>query len=278
MLDDTSTTEYAWVRHLAVFGVRAQLTDEEINTLFSALMGKLYDLSIQRKCTIASKAGIDISNVPAVQNNALVNPALRAAFARLDRTRKLNALPIIAEQIIAVSDTEREELTRLLGQHGYQYIGGRFVPVGLLDEREARHLPQTAKSELAKAISRLTDNDASGAITAACGAVDATTTALYKKHGLGDPAASFQAKVNTAIKHLGIITKIERELKEIGVNPDDARKIAEEVHAATKHAAEALQVIRRSNGDVHGTKPTYTRIAYDSIKWASAICGLLEGE
>jgi hypothetical protein len=40
----------------------------------------------------------------------------------------------------------------------------------------------------------------------------------------------------------------------------------------TKHAAEALQVIRRTIGDVHGTKPAYSRIAYDSIKWASAIC------
>jgi hypothetical protein len=213
------------------------MTEDEINTLGSVLMGKLYDLSIQKKCIIASKAGIDISDVPTVERNPPVN-----------------------------SGMESEELTRLLEQHGYQYLDGRFVPVGLLDEREARHLPETAKSELAKAISRLTDNDESGAITGACGAVDATTTALYEKHGLGDPSGSFQAKVNTAINRLGVITKLERELAEIGVKPDDARKIAEEVHEATKHAAEALQVIRRASGDVHGTKPTYTRIAYDSIK------------
>jgi hypothetical protein len=255
------------------------MTDDEINTLGSVLMGKLYDLSIQKKCIIASKAGIDISDVPTVERNPPVNRALSVAFAKLDTARRLNALPILAEQIMAVnSGMESEELTRLLEQHGYQYLDGRFVPVGLLDEREARHLPETAKSELAKAISRLTDNDESGAITAACGAVDATTTALYEKHGLGDPSGSFQAKVNTAINRLGVITKLERELAEIGVKPDDARKIAEEVHEATKHAAEALQMIRRTSGDVHGTKPTYTRIAYDSIKWASAICGLLEGE
>jgi len=45
-----------------------------------------------------------------------------------------------------------------------------------------------------------------------------------------------------------------------------------------RHAVEALQVIRRTTGDVHGTKPTYTRIVYDTIKWASAVCGLFEGE
>jgi hypothetical protein len=47
---------------------------------------------------------------------------------------------------------------------------------------------------------------------------------------------------------------------------------------ATKHAAEALQAIRRVNGDVHRTKPTFTRLVFDKIKWSSAICGLFEGE
>jgi len=103
-------------------------------------------------------------------------------------------------------------------------------------------------------------------------------TELYHKHGLGDPAGSFQAKVNTVMNHLGISSKIERELTEIGIGPEDARKIAAEIHEATKHATEALQVIRRTVGDVHGTKPTYRRIVYDTVKWASAICGLFEGE
>ena len=133
-------------------------------------------------------------------------------------------------------------------QHGYEYMNGSFVPVGLLDERESRYLPSTATFELTKAMSRLADNDESGAITAACGAVDATTTALYDKHSLGDPSASFQTKVNTVLNRLKVLEKLERELTELGLKAGDAHRLAEEIHAATKHASEALQLIRRTNG------------------------------
>jgi len=47
-------------------------------------------------------------------------------------------------------DNARERLTKLLGQHGYQFYNGTLIQVGVLDAREAQHLPQTATSELAK--------------------------------------------------------------------------------------------------------------------------------
>jgi len=254
------------------------LTEAEIVRLGNVLLGKLMELPIRTKYVLAARAGIDVAEVPNVQDNAVVNPAIAHAFAQLDIESKQRALPIFADAVARISEDNRSDLTHLLGQHGYQYINGTFVPVGLIDEREAKHLPQTATSELAKALSRLADNDESGAITAACGAVDATTTALYERHNLGDPGVSFQAKVNTVINRLGVFEKMERELTEINIRPEDARKIRQEMHEATKHAVEALQVIRRTNGDVHGTKATYTRMVYDTIKWSSAICGLLEGE
>ena len=108
--------------------------------------------------------------------------------------------------------------------------------------------------------------------------MEAATNALYAKHNLGDTKASYQSKVNTVLQRLKIIERLKKELTELPINSEDAEKISAEVHEATKHAAEALQAIRRALGDVHGTKPTKTRIVYDSIKWASAICGLLEGE
>ncbi|MBI1956685.1 MAG: hypothetical protein HYS38_09855 [Acidobacteria bacterium] len=260
------------------------MKEDEVTMLGNAILSEVTHLSIPRIRAAAAAAGMDAARIPAeseakggLGSRAEVEPALFRLFAELPLERKERALPILAERVIAQG--KGAGLTKLLGQHGYHYLNGAFVPVGLIDEREARYLPPTATSELAKAISRLSDNDDSGAITAACGAVDATTTALYEKHKLGDPGgASFQTKVNTVLNRLGIIAKLEKELTEIGVQRGDAHKIAEEVHEATKHAAEALQVIRRTNGDVHGTKPTYTRIVYDTIKWSSAICGLLEGE
>jgi len=108
--------------------------------------------------------------------------------------------------------------------------------------------------------------------------MEAATNALYAKHNLGDTKASYQSKVNTVLQRLKIIERLKKELTELPINSEDAEKISAEVHEATKHAAGALQAIRRALGDVHGTKPTKTRIVYGSIKWASAICGLLEGE
>lgn len=226
------------------------MTEDEAVLLGNAILAEVTNtLSIPQIRLAAAAAGIDASRIPARSeaqggsgSRAEVTPALLGLYAELPLQRKERALPILAERVMGAGDQACDRLTHLLQQHGYQFYSGTFIQVGVLDEREVRHLPQTAKSELAKAVSRLADNDESGAITSACGAVDATTTALYEKHNLGDPGSSFQAKVNTVINRLGIISKLERELAEIGVKPDDARKIAEEVHEATKHATEALQV------------------------------------
>jgi hypothetical protein len=261
------------------------MTEEEVRTLGNATLSEVVRLPIPGIRAAAAAAGMDAARIPAASeasggmgSRAEVTPALFQLFSELTPEAKERALPILADHVMARSEEAKERLTKLLEQHHYQFRNGGFLKIGVLDEREARHLPQTATSELAKAIDRLAGGDESGAITAACGAVDATTTALYERHNLGDPGASFQTKVNTALDRLGIFEKLEQELQEINIRPEDAHKIRDEMQEATKHATEALQVIRRTNGDVHGTKPTYTRVVYDTIRWASAICGLFEGE
>lgn len=255
------------------------MTEEDVQTLGNALMGQLMNLGVQKKIIIAAMAGIDTSEVPAEQYNVPVNSALTRGFGKLSVERKRNALPVLADQLMKTNgEPGRQELTGLLHHHGYEYVNGTFVPVGLIDERERQYVPESSAAELAKALNRLVQGDESGAITSACEAVESATNALYEKYNLGDTKAPYQAKVNTVLQRLKIIDKLKQELMQLPIRPEDAEKIAEEVYEATKHAAEALQVIRRTLGDVHGTKPTKTRIVYDSIKWASAICGLLEGE
>jgi hypothetical protein len=56
------------------------------------------------------------------------------------------------------------------------------------------------------------------------------------------------------------------------MNSDDVSSVVTEMRKATNHAAQMLQALRRSMGDVHGSKPALRRTAYDAIKWASAIC------
>lgn len=69
---------------------------------------------------------------------------------------------------------------------------------------------------------------------------------------------------------------IKADLVGLGVPGADAAKITEEWQKATNHAATMLQTLRSKMGDVHGTKSTLRRAAYDAVKWASAICGLLD--
>ena len=144
--------------------------------------------------------------------------------------------------------------------------------------REARYLPKQAQNEISAAFDRLVKGDESGAVTKACGAVDSLCLAIYGKNGWTDIPESFQAKVNTVIRRLKIFETVEDQLSGLSMTPSDATEIVRHMREATNHAAHALQIIRRAMGDVHGSKPALTRTVYDSIKWASAICGLLEDQ
>ena len=262
------------------------MTEEELQKLGGAVVSEVIrNLSIPKIRETAAAAGIDASRIPAgseaqggMGSRAEVAPALIRLFSELSSADKKRALPILAGRVFNQSDEARASISSLLKQYGYRYESGTLVREVALDDREARYLPETAMSEIARAMERLALGDESGAITAACGAIDATATHLYEKHQLGDSNASFQAKVNTVLNRLKVFDRLEHELTELRVKPQDAKKIRDELCEATRHATEALQVIRRANGDVHGAKPTYTKMAYDTIKWASAICGLLQGE
>ena len=266
------------------------LTLEEINVLGQAILAEVFEFSIPKIRKLAGAAGLDASQIPAKSeesgghgSHAEVRPAVQKLFGGLTPVRKVNALFILADRLITerVGDERvraKERLSKLLGQHGFQYVNGSFLPVGLIDERESRFLPETSYAHLAAAFRELVSGDESSAITKACGAVDALTQALYHKNGWGDPPTSFQTKVNTSLQRLNVFPTMKVELKQLdNMKPTDAEKIVDEMSEATKRAAEALQVIRRTMGDVHGTKPALKKTAYDAIKWASAICGLLEG-
>ena len=162
---------------------------------------------------------------------------------------------------------------------GYQYIHGTLVPVALFDAREIPHLPEQARADLSRAMTFLADGDNDDvAVALACGAVDKVITAIYKKNNWQDRPTSFQASVNTAMKRLKIFEEMEEELVACGINADEAKTTAREMASAINHAAQALQVIRKTQGVAHGSRPTHSRMVYDTIKWASAICGLLEGK
>ena len=260
------------------------LTPDEMTRLYGALRSELNKLSVQNIRNTVAAAGFDVSKIPSrsemrtgLGSRAEVMPAIDRLFAELDDKAKETALCIIAERLIGANQELAESVQEILGKHGYQFIGGSFVPVDTLDQREFSFLPTNSATELARATSRLVNGDYSGAITSACGAVDILMQDIYRNLGLGDPGrVSFQAKVNTAADRLQIFQKMKKQFSELGLSEGDSSNLVVQIEKATNHAAHALQILRRAMGDTHGSRPALRQTAYDAIKWASAICSLFE--
>jgi hypothetical protein len=251
----------------------------EISILGNAILSKFYDLSITKMHRLAGRSGLDVSKIPfASESRAKIQPAVSAMFAQLSDNRKFEVLTSIADGLIDEhlnDEAEKADLHSLFRRHGFQYVNGSFIRVAAFDERERPFLPGMAFDEIIDALSRLANGDDSGAVTKACGAVDSTMQFMYAKLNMGQPPASFQTKVNTVFAHLNVYTRLRDGLVALSVSPPDAQKIADEAHETIKHAAELLQVVRRVQGDVHGTKLADSSLAYDAIKLCSVICGLL---
>jgi hypothetical protein len=248
------------------------LSETDIGRLFGVLIAELRTLSLPNARAAVAASGITGIKAPKQYWDPFL-AGVDTAFNQLEPEARLAALRILASRF-----AESERVRSLFAQHGYEYVDGTFVPTAFLDRREAQYLPPSSASELAKAMKRLVKGDESGAITKACGAVDTLMQQLYTAHGLGDHAkVPFAAKVNTAAQRLRIFENMRDELTSAGMKDADADAVMSNIEKATNHAAQMLQTLRRTMGDVHGSKPALRRTAYDAIKWSSAICGLFEG-
>jgi len=209
---------------------------EDIDRLFGVLLSELRQLGLTEARTVVAAAGITGVNAPKQYWYPFIS-GVEAAFHRLQPSSQLSALRILANRF-AKSDRVRN----LFAQHGYEHVDGTFVPIALLDQREAHYLPLSSASELAKSMKRLTEGDETGAITKACGAVDTLMQYLYEKHQLGNPGSvGFAARVNTAAKHLSIFDEMKSDLIALGMDGKDADSIVDHTRKATDHAAHMLQ-------------------------------------
>jgi hypothetical protein len=261
----------AWLRTSEPSSQERILKSTDVQRLFGVVYAQLRKRTLSEARTIVAKAGIFGFSAPE-QYWAPFLAGVQEAFNKMGGEAQLAALLILADEF-----SDQEEIKRLSQKHGFAFIGNTFVPIGLIDSREATFLPESSATELAKAMNRLAQGDNTGAITAACGAVDAVTQQLYEQNALGEPGrVSFAAKVNTVLQKLKIFESLKFDLMKDGMSEKAAREIVDEMSKATNHAAQMLQNMRKSSGDVHGSKKASQRIAYEAVKWASAICGLLE--
>jgi hypothetical protein len=224
---------------------------------------------------IGNAAGLDLSRGDARRRGPTFD-AMLGAFAASEDPQQQRALDIIASRLSA---RRPEQVTRILEVHGYALAQGHVVAALPLQAEETQFIPNVAHADLQNALNRLRGEGESGAISAACGAVDSVTSHLYVKYGLGDPGkASFSSKVNTAAQKLGVFDDMQKEFVAIGIDAKEASEARAHFEAAINGAAQALQIVRKRMGDVHGSRPALRSTAYDSIKFAAAICALFENK
>jgi hypothetical protein len=125
-----------------------KFTDEDIAHLYGALRSELNNLPIQEIRNTVAAAGFDVTKVTAKSearsgsgSRAEVMPAVDRLFGDMLSTAKETALRILAERLMERNSQLAESVQHILGQHGFQFLDGTFVPVGMLDAREARYLP-----------------------------------------------------------------------------------------------------------------------------------------
>src|ERR1700686_4254909 len=123
-----------------------------------------------------------------------------------------------------------------------------------------------------KAAQRFRDGDLSGAISAACGAVDTVTSSVYRAAGLGDPGkASFQERCTRSLEARKVISEAEKQLRALGWDDADGRLFGQKMKGAMNQGAYVMQTLRSKMGDVHGTKPILKPLVFDALKWAEIL-------
>lgn len=252
------------------------------NPLRSALQNNFSFYGIKE---IVGLAGLDLADVAHLEQKAgggaskgQLMTGIDKALRHFDKERKKSFISIVAEEAISGRPDIREELESHLGRLGLGLAGSAVVPLNLLDTSELPELPVESRGDLAKAAQRLRDGDLSGALSAACGAVDAATSVVYENSGLGDPGkASFQERCKRALGTKGVFVALEQELRSLGWKDSDIVLFKKNFEGALNQGAYVMQTLRSKMGDVHGTKPILKPMVFDSLKWAELILRALQG-
>ena len=233
---------------------------------------------------VVGLAGIDVTRLAGLEQKAgggaskgQLLTALDRQIAQLDHAEKSRVLSHLAEEVVRQPHYESERLDGYLERLGWQFADGTLVPIELFDVAELADLPDVSKTDLLKAAARLRDGDLSGALAAACAAVDSATNAVYAAHGLGAPSKDgFQTRCANALKAKGTISGLTGELGALGWNAADADTLSKNLQGALNQAAYVMQTLRSRMSDVHGSKRVLNPLVFDSLKWAALIVRMLK--
>jgi hypothetical protein len=199
-------------------------------------------------------------------------------YRQLTPERKELFIRTVAEEGVRRSPTMNEDLDTSLRRLGWQFLETRLLPVEILDRIDVDAVPEAARHDLAKAASRFRDGDLTGALSAACSAVDSACANVYNTKQLGDvaKAASFQEKVARSLDAQGALDALEDSLRTLGWVPEEALRLRRNVQQSLNQAAYVMQSLRSRMSDAHGSKPALDAVVFDSVRWATIIASFLK--
>ena len=104
--------------------------------------------------------------------------ALDGAIGRMHNNSKGIFIVLALEEALRRRPSLAERLHELLSRLKWAYSEGTLAPLQVLDPADLYETPSDSHHDLRKAAARFRDGDLTGAISAACGAVDSSTAAI----------------------------------------------------------------------------------------------------
>lgn len=259
---------------------------ENINQAWNALRATLQnDFSFHEIKEIVGLAGFDLAFISHLEQKSVGGGASKGQLMTvIDRElceygNELfkRFIAVVAEEILKRRPDSRTSLEDNLLRLGWSLSGNSVIPIKILDTSILPELPSVSQHDLIKAAQRLRDGDLSGAISSACGALDAATCAIYSSAGLGDPTkASFQERCKRSLEAKGLIPQMEQQLRELGWNEKEIKTFRKNFEGALNQGAYVLRTLRANMGDVHGTKPILKPLIFDCLKWTELMLRALK--
>ncbi len=275
-------------RHALRVGDEAAGQDEprpsdNLRRAWPAARACLQEFSFYEIKEVAGLAGFDVTTaahlVQRPQKGASKGELMSAIdeqVGQMDAVGQKRFLTFLIEEILRRRPEAEEKLAEYLSRLGWSFVSGTLIPTAEFDIGILSDTPSEAHRDLVKAAQRMRDGDLGGAISAACGAVDAATSKVYEEFDLGDPTkASFQERCKKAAMAKGVLTKLDHQLEGLGWRDADVMPFKRNLEGALNQGAYVMQTLRSRMGDVHGTKPILRTLAFDCLRWSELIVGSL---
>lgn len=248
-----------------------------------AVRACLQELSFYDIKEVSGLGGLDVTTLSHLDqkqqggaSKGQLMTAVDGQYAKMAPSVREKFLTIIIEEILRRRPQAQDRLSEYLDRLGWSFVDQTLVPIQVMSPETLDDTPEECRKDLLKAAQRFRDGDLSGAISAACGAVDSATAMVYAQMSLGDPTkASFQEACKKAALARGVLTTLDQQLGELGWPQSEIAPFHKNLEGALNQGAYVMQTLRSKMGDVHGSKPILRSLVFDCLRWAELIVGSL---